>query len=232
MTRIKLFQGTENDCGYLPEKKAINIYADPNHPNPGDVYNQLISRGFRRSGEFVYRPGCDSCKACVPVRVLAGESKLRRTDRRNLKSNSDLLVRFCRARYTAEYFDLYQRYLAARHAGEGMDNPSPEDFERFLLNPWGDALFIEARLGEQCVAVAVTDVMANGLSAVYTFFDPALNQRGLGRFSILQQIALCTELNLPYLYLGYWVDGCDKMVYKSDFLPQEHFDGNEWLRVD
>jgi len=74
--------------------------------------------------------------------------------------------------------------------------------------------------------------MANGLSAVYTFFDPALNQRGLGRFSILQQIALCTELNLPYLYLGYWVDGCDKMVYKSDFLPQEHFDGNEWLRVD
>jgi len=141
-------------------------------------------------------------------------------------------VRYCRARYTAEYFDLYQRYLAARHAGEGMDNPSPEDFERFLLNPWGDALFIEVRLARQCVAVAVTDVIANGLSAVYTFFDPGLTQRGLGRFSILQQIALCQELNLPYLYLGYWVDGCDKMVYKSDFLPQEHYDGNQWLRVD
>ena len=102
LKRIKLFLGNENECGYLADKKAKNIYADPHHPNPGDVYNQLITRGFRRSGEFVYRPGCDSCKACVPVRILAGEARLRRTDKRNLKANSDILVRYCKAQYTDE----------------------------------------------------------------------------------------------------------------------------------
>ena len=101
--RIKLFQGTENSCGYLPDRKAVNIYADPHHPNPGDVYNQLISRGFRRSGEFIYRPGCPSCKACVPVRILVEKCHLRRTDRRNLKLNTDLVVRYCKARYTSEF---------------------------------------------------------------------------------------------------------------------------------
>lgn len=230
--RIKLFQGTENSCGYLPDRKAINIYADPHHPNPGGVYNQLISRGFRRSGEFIYRPGCSSCNACVPVRILVNECRLRRTDRRNLKLNSDLMVRYCKAGYTPEYFNLYQRYLASRHAGEGMDNPTPEDFERFLLNPWGDTVFIEIRLNDQCVAVAVTDATSSGLSAVYTFFDPEMTKRGLGRFSILQQISLSAEMNFEHLYLGYWVEGCNKMEYKSDFRPQEQFDGTDWVRVD
>jgi len=231
MQRIKLFQGTENSCGYLPDRKAINIYADPHHPNPGDVYNQLISKGFRRSGEFVYRPGCQSCKACVPVRILVKESQWRRTDKRNLKTNSDLVVRYCKARYTAEYFDLYERYLAHRHPGEGMDNPTPEDFERFLLNPWGETIFVEMRLGKKCVAVAVTDATVSGLSAVYTFFEPELAKRGLGRFAILQQIVLSQEIGFEHLYLGYWVDGCQKMEYKADFMPQEHFDGQAWVRV-
>ena len=232
LKRIKLFLGNENECGYLADKKAKNIYADPHHPNPGDVYNQLITRGFRRSGEFVYRPGCDRCKACVPVRILAGGARLRRTDKRNLKTNSDILVRYCKAQYTDEYFELYQRYLSARHAGDGMDNPSPEDFERFLLNPWGDTLFIEMRIEDTCVAVAVTDVAGGGLSAVYTFFDPSLEQRGLGRFSILQQIQLCKDMDLPYLYLGYWVEGCQKMEYKSDFRPQQQYDGDQWITVE
>ena len=230
--RIKLFQGTENSCGYLPDRKAVNIYADPHHPNPGDVYNQLISRGFRRSGEFIYRPGCPSCKACVPVRILVEKCHLRRTDRRNLKLNTDLVVRYCKARYTSEYFELYSRYLASRHEGEGMDNPSPEDFERFLLNPWGDTIFIDIRLDGQCLAVAVTDATSSGLSAVYTFFDPEMSKRGLGRFSILQQIALSREMNFEHLYLGYWVEGCSKMEYKADFRPQEHFDGCNWVRID
>ncbi len=232
MQRIKLYQGIENECGYLPERKAVNIYADPHHPNPGDVYNQLISRGFRRSGEFVYRPGCEQCNACVPIRILAREAQYRRTDRRNLRQNKDLLVGYCKARYTDEYFDLYRRYLHARHCGQGMDNPEPEDFERFLLNPWGDTLFLDIRYEKKCVAIAVTDATASGLSAVYTFFDPELQSRGLGRFSILQQIELSREMDLEHLYLGYWVTGCDKMEYKSQFKPQEQFDGKDWIRVD
>ncbi|MGQ7845013.1 arginyltransferase [Granulosicoccus sp. 3-233] len=229
--RIKLYQGSINPCSYLDDREAVNIYADPHHPNPRAVYNQLIKRGFRRSGEYVYRPGCTGCSACIPVRILCDEFRMRRTDRRNCKRNQDLKVDFREACYTDEYFQLYQRYLAARHPDGGMDDPDPEDFERFLLNPWGETLFVDIRLERQVIAVAVTDATADGLSAVYTFFDPEHADRGLGRFSIMQQIELCKAIKLPYLYLGYWVDGCQKMQYKTDFQPQEHFDGHQWQEV-
>lgn len=227
--RIKLYQGSVSDCSYLEGREAINIYADPYHPQPRQVYNQLIKRGFRRSGEYVYRPGCHGCQECVPVRVVCPRFAPRRSDRRNLKLNADLTVDFTPARFTEGYFDLYERYLAARHPGGGMDDPEPEDFERFLLNPWGETLFVEVQLNKRIVAVAVTDAVADGLSAVYTFFDPALSDRGLGRYCILQQIELCRSLSYDHLYLGYWVDGCRKMQYKTDFAPQQHFNGREWL---
>ena len=229
--RIKLYQGSVNPCSYLDHQKAVNIYADPHHPNPRAVYNQLIKRGFRRSGEYVYRPGCTNCSACIPVRIHCEDFRPRRTDRRNLKRNNDLSVEYQQARYTDEYFQLYQRYLASRHRDGGMDNPEPEDFERFLLNPWGETLFVEARLDGRLIAVAVTDATSDGLSAVYTFFDPHQLERGLGRYCILQQIKLCVSIKIPYLYLGYWVDGCQKMQYKTDFRPQEHFDGQHWIAV-
>lgn len=230
--RIKLYQGSETECSYLDDRRSINIYADPHHPNPDAVYNQLIARGFRRSGEYVYRPGCTACSACVPVRIPVETFTTRRIDRRILKLNDDLAVNYVEAKLTPEYFNLYHRYLTARHPDGGMDNPEPEDFERFLLNPWGDTVFVECRLGRRCVAVAVTDATPGGLSAVYTFFEPTEQRRSLGRFSILQQIVLCRQMNIPYLYLGYWVDGCRKMQYKTDFLPQEHYDGTRWQRVD
>jgi len=227
--RIKLYQGSVNPCSYLDDREAINIYADPHHPNPKAVYNQLIKRGFRRSGEYVYRPGCQDCSACVPVRVKCAEFTSRRTDRRNLSRNADLQVSYINAEYSDEYFTLYEKYLAARHTDGGMDNPEPEDFRRFLLNPWGEVVFVEARLNNELIAAAVTDATPEGLSAVYTFFDPEQSERGLGRFCILQQIELCRSMNIPYLYLGYWVDGCQKMQYKTDYQQQEHFDGQRWV---
>ena len=230
--RIKLYQGSINECSYLENRKAVNIYADPHHPQPRAVYNQLIKRGFRRSGEYVYRPGCTDCSACTPVRIRCEAHKPRRTDRRNLATNADLEVDFKQASYTDEYFDLYRRYLNHRHQNGGMDNPDPEDFSRFLLNPWGETLFIEARLDGEIVAIAVTDATADGLSAVYTFFDPEMTHRGLGRYCILQQIDLCNAMAYPFLYLGYWVDGCQKMQYKTEFHPQEHFDGHEWVSYE
>ena len=167
--RIKLYQGSVNPCSYLDDKEAINIYADPHHPNPRAVYNQLIKRGFRRSGEYIYRPGCQDCSACVPIRIKCADFKPRRTDKRNLSRNNDLTVSYATAAYAEEHFDLYSRYLAARHTDGGMDNPEPEDFKRFLLNPWGEVLFIEVRLDTTLIAVAVTDATPEGLSAVYTF---------------------------------------------------------------
>ena len=230
--RIKLYQGSVNECSYLPDREAVNVYADPHHPNPRAVYNQLIQRGFRRSGEYVYRPGCVGCDACVPVRIRCADFTPRRTDRRNLARNDALVVDYRPARYTEEYFALYRRYLDARHPGGGMDDPDPEDFERFLLNPWGETVFVEIRDARRIVGVAVTDVASDGLSAVYTFFDPDYHDRGLGRFSILRQIELCRTMSFPYLYLGYWIDGCRKMAYKTEFRPQEHFDGHRWRVVD
>lgn len=227
--RIKLYQGSVSECGYLADKQTINVYADPHHPHPRAVYNQLIKRGFRRSGEYVYRPACNNCTACVPVRIKAEQFSARRTDKRNLKANKDLSVDYTPAQYTDEYFDIYQRYLAARHQGGGMDDPEPADFERFLLNPWGETLFVEVKHADKLVGVAVTDATTDGLSAVYTFFDPDYHDRGIGKFCILQQIELCRVMSLPYLYLGYWVDGCQKMQYKTDFQPQEHFDGVRWV---
>lgn len=226
--RIKLYQGSVNECSYLENRQAVNIYADPHHPHPRAVYNQLIKRGFRRSGEYVYRPGCNDCSACTPVRIVAKNFRTRRTDRRNLAQNNDLTIEFLPAVYTDEYFRLYERYLSDRHPDGGMDNPDPEDFSRFLLNPWGETLFLSVRLDNRLVAIAVTDATADGLSAVYTFFDPDFDDRALGRYCILQQINLCNTMAYPYLYLGYWVDGCQKMQYKTDFKPQEHFNGHEW----
>jgi len=226
--RVKLYQGSANTCSYLDGREAVNIYADPHHPQPRAVYNQLIQRGFRRSGEYVYRPGCLGCNACVPVRIRCAEFKPRRTDRRLMAKNDDLEIDYCEACYSEEYFALYRRYLGERHAGGGMDDPDPEDFERFLLNPWGETLFVELRQRGRVVAIAVTDVVTNGLSAVYTFFDPDLVDRAPGRFGILCQIELCKVLDYSHLYLGYWVNGCRKMQYKTDFRPQEHFDGHHW----
>ncbi len=230
--RIKLYQGSVGDCSYLGERQAINIYADPHHPQPRAVYDQLIRRGFRRSGEYVYRPGCTACSACVPVRILCDRFEPRRTDKRNLARNDDLVVDYRPARYTDAYFKLYERYLAARHPDGGMDDPDPGDFERFLLNPWGETLFVEVRKRNRIIAVAVTDAISDALSAVYTFFDPDEADRGLGRFCILQQIRLCRSLGFPHLYLGYWVDGCRKMQYKTDFRPQQHFDGEGWSTLE
>lgn len=230
--RIKLYQGSVNECSYLDNRQSVNIYADPYHPHPREVYNQLIKRGFRRSGEYVYRPGCNDCSACTPVRIVAKDFKPRRTDKRNLAANSELETDFLQATYSDEYFDLYERYLRARHPDGGMDNPDPDDFSRFLLNPWGDTSFLCVRHHKKLIAVAVTDTTADGLSAVYTFFDTKLSSRGLGRYCILQQIARCNAMSYPHLYLGYWVDGCQKMQYKTDFSPQEHFDGHDWVPYD
>ncbi len=228
---ITLYQGEPSTCGYFGDRQATNVYADPHHPHPATAYDTLITQGFRRSGGYIYRPACHECQACVPVRVSAGAFTPTRRDRRTLKANQDLDIKCISGRYTDEYFELYRRYLNVRHAEGGMDNPTPEDFQRFLISPWGDTLFLEVRLKGNCIAIAVTDSTAAGLSAVYTFFDPSEHKRSLGRFCILQQIELCNRIGLPYLYLGYWIEGCQKMNYKQEFSPQQHFTGQGWEDV-
>lgn len=227
---IRVFQTLEHACGYYPERQARNLVIDPLAPQLAQVYGSALERGFRRSGGHVYRPHCIGCRACVAARVPVALFDPDRSQRRCLKRNARLELRIAEPRRTGENFALYRRYLDARHAGGGMDDPGEEDFERFLVCAWSRTHFMELREDGRLVAVAVTDEVPQGLSAVYTFYEPELAGRGLGTCSILRQIGWANECGLPYLYLGYWIDGHPKMDYKQRFRPLECLQDGAWRR--
>lgn len=215
-------------CSYLPNQNAVTLFADPLLPKGSEVYSILSQHGFRRSGENLYRPACPRCKACVPVRVRVNMFVPRRNQRRTWRQNQDLDIRAVPARYDPEHLALYHRYLTSRHPGGGMDNPSVESFKGFLISAWSQTVFYEMRLRGRLIAVAVADVLNDGLSAVYTFFDPAFSRRSLGRFAILIEIVEAQRQRLPWLYLGYWIRQSEKMRYKDEYQPLEYFQNGEW----
>ena len=225
---IQLYLTKSHDCGYIDGKQATNLVPDPNLPMTMGLYSQLIQLGYRRSGDHTYRPHCDDCQQCVPCRVPTKQFKARKTQQRCLKRNQDLSITITPAHYSDEHFALYSNYLAARHPDGDMVNPKPDDFKNFLYCDWSDTDFIEIRHNDQLKAVAVTDKVSDGLSAVYCYFDTSEAQRSLGNFCILQQIQLAESLGLDFLYLGYWIDQNKKMKYKADYRPLETFVNNQW----
>ncbi|MFA7386162.1 MAG: arginyltransferase [Thiohalobacteraceae bacterium] len=228
--QLQFFTTPPHPCPYLPGEESVSLFAEPSMLNL-DLYSRLARLGFRRSGSHVYRPACSSCNACVPVRVPVSDFQLRRRDRRCLARNADLTLRRAPARFDEEHFRLYDDYLGARHPGAGMDQPTPAGFRQFLIGAWSDTWFMELRLAGRLVAAGVVDQLDDGLSAVYSYFDPALPDRGLGNYVILQQIELTRAMNLPYLYLGYWIEASDKMAYKGRFRPLEALHDGSWLRL-
>lgn len=214
---VKLFVSVEHACGYYTERVAQNVVIDPSADAQRRLYDAAIENGFRRAGGTIYRPHCALCQACIPSRVEVAKFHANRAQRRCLKLNADVSIRRAPAQLTAENFALYTRYLAHRHYGGGMDQPQPEDFQRFLLSNWAHTEFLELRLDTRLLGVAVTDFTQTGLSAVYSFFEPSMAARSLGVLAVLSQIALARELALPYLYLGFWLEGHPKMHYKSTF---------------
>lgn len=226
--RLLLFATPPHDCGYLDGQTATTVFADPRVSNNPSVYTMLSRYGFRRSGNHLYRPQCDNCRACVPVRVAVKRFRPRRSQRRVWCRNRDLTVRASDDRFDAEHFMLYRRYISARHPGSSMDNPCEEQYREFLSCSWGHTIFFEFRSENQLVAVAVSDVLDDGLSAVYTFFDPALSKRSLGSFAILWQIEEARRRNMQWLYLGYWIEASPKMQYKADYRPQQRLIEGRW----
>lgn len=225
---IRIFQTAEHRCGYYPDRLARDLVLDPADPALPQLYGNALAMGFRRSGAHVYRPACLGCSACRPVRIPVRQFDPDRSQRRCLKRNSDLQLRVQPARRSEENFALYQRYLSWRHAGGGMDQPQPADFDAFLACTWSPTRFFEWRLDGKLLAVAVTDVLPEALSAVYTFFEPEQAARSLGTHAILCQIEQARRDGREHVYLGFWLDGHPKMNYKRNFRPLETLDGKDW----
>jgi leucyl-tRNA---protein transferase len=219
-------------CAYLPEHQAVNAFADPRAPMTTRLYSRLIDKGFRRGGSHVYRPQCAACSECVPTRIPVTAFTPSRSQRRNRRLNQELKTAILPQGYRDEHFDLYRRYQRGRHRGGEMDNPMPQSYLNFLECPWADTLFVEFRLRRALVAVAVCDRLAQGLSAVYTFFDPVERRRGLGTYAILWQIEAARQRALDYVYLGYWIAGNPKMSYKTRFRPIEGLIDGKWRMMN
>jgi arginine-tRNA-protein transferase len=229
---IRLFQTAEHACGYFPERVARDLVLDPHDPALPALYGNALAMGFRRSGTHVYRPHCLQCTACRPVRLRIADFRPSRAQVRCARRNADLDVAIVPARRTPENFALYKRYLAARHAGGGMDRAEPADFDAFLAGAWSPTRFIEFRKEGHLLAVAVIDASEDALSAVYTWFDPDASQRSLGTFAILTEVELARREGRGFVYLGFWIEDHPKMHYKQQYRPLEVLVGRDWRRLE
>lgn len=229
---LRFYATAPRDCAYLDGETAVSVFADPKARLSQTIYDQLARYGFRRSGGDLYIPNCAHCSKCIPVRICVQEFCPTRSQARVWKRNRDLSFRLLPAEYRQEHFELYKRYLASRHAGGGMCDPAPDEYMRFVTADWATTRFLELRLGDRPVALAVTDYLDDGLSAVYTCYDPEFDKRSLGTAAILYQIDLARRLGLNWHYLGFWVSGCRKMEYKNRFRPLHAYRNGSWSLME
>ena len=219
-------------CSYLPGHVARSQVSTPTHLIDPSTYSELVKIGFRRSGVFTYRPWCDNCRECLPVRVPAADFEPNRSQRRALARHGHLVARERPLSFREEHYALYQRYQFARHAGGGMDKDNREQYAHFLLQTHVDSRLIEFHAGDKLCMVCIIDLLDDGLSSVYTFYDTAEYGASFGTYAILWQIAQCQRLGLPHLYLGYWIEGSRKMAYKAQFRPLEALRGGHWTLLE
>lgn len=230
LTTLSFYASAPHSCSYLPGETAISVFADPSINMTNAIYSKLAEIGFRRSGNHVYAPNCEHCHACTPVRIPVTDFQPTRNQRRTVARNQDIQVIQRPARYHAQHFQLYRRYISQRHTNGGMDNPTPETYLDFLTSQWSNTSFYEFQLDDRVVAVSVVDHFPQALSAVYTFFDPDYSHLSLGNYAILWLISEAKSLGLQWLYLGYWIKNSRKMAYKDRYRPIEALVNGSWHR--
>jgi arginine-tRNA-protein transferase len=231
LSALHLYLTAPYPCSYLDGVEARSQVATPSLLITTPVYSELVRHGFRRSGTFTYRPRCDACQQCIPARVVVDEFVPTRSQDRSCKRHANLSTTLHALQDKPEYFELYRRYQAARHRDGGMDDDSPEQYRSFLLQSHVDTMLVEFREAGVLRMVSVIDVLADGLSAVYTFYDPDMPRASYGTYNVLWQIELCRKLELPYLYLGYWIRDSRKMAYKANFRPLQGLVDGVWQPV-
>ncbi len=225
---LQFYTTTPYSCSYLPNRSARSQVATPINLIDNRTYSDLVRVGFRRSGMFTYRPRCDLCTACRPVRLDVTQFTPSRSQRRAFAQHAKLTAQDCALAFREDHYLLYQRYQNSRHADGGMDQDSREQYAQFLLQTHVDSRLIEFREDGVLRIVSVIDILDDGLSAVYTFYDCDIPRTSFGTYAILWQIAECQRLKLPWLYLGYWIRDSKKMAYKENFHPLTVLHEGEW----
>lgn len=229
--RFPLYLTPEHPCSYFDDREARTLFGDPRIVPDAELQTRLAQQGFRRSGKYLYRPECAHCHACIPARIDAANFKPSRSQRRNLRDNAQLEVTVRPPWIDDELLALYNRYQARRHPEGQMQAPGADQFREFLFADWSDTRYLEIRYGQELLGIGVFDRLLDGLSAVYTFFDPDAETRGLGVFAILKLVELAIADALPWVYLGYWIPEHGKMDYKRRFQPLEVHMHGEWRRL-
>ncbi|GAB4122150.1 MAG: arginyltransferase [Sideroxydans sp.] len=228
LTSLQLYLTAPYPCSYLPGQTARSQVVSPAYLINARVYSELVRRGFRRSGVHTYRPRCDACRACMPVRVVVNDFVPDRSQRRTWKRHHSLQANLLPLEDRPEHFALYRAYQQTRHADGDMQHDDREQYRQFLLQSQVETLLAEFREAGVLRMVSLIDVLDDGLSAVYTFYDTSVPQASYGTFNVLWQIELCRKLQLPYLYLGYWIADSKKMAYKARFQPLQGLTGAHW----
>ena len=232
LSNLKVFATHPHECSYIASEQATTLFVDPAAKIDVHLYSQLSELGFRRSGPHLYRPHCANCSACIPARIPVERFKTNRQQKRIWQRNQDLRVEDRTVLHGDEFYDLYARYIEGRHRDGDMYPPTRQQFESFLTREWNITHYYCFYAGTQLLAVAVVDMIESGLSAIYTFFDPRESARSLGVYAVLWQIEMARRLNLPSVYLGYWIKQCRKMAYKINYRPVELLVNGRWVSLN